>query len=339
MKMSKVLLVFIIVGIFIVSSWYIFIYENNDNDKEDSDIHDENGTNDKIPLELNFSVENYPRVDGSTSAHPLASIIACKLLNVSYLWQTNRWDNTNRIVPNSSENGKEYIAENITKEVVHHGTHGGYENLIQNNTDLILVARLPSKDELELANEFDVEMDIKPIALDAFVFILNINNPVTNLTIDQIQRIYTGDIIHWDEVGGEMANITPYQRDPNSGSQELMKNLVMKDLEMVEARNLILYGMMGPINMLSRDEIGICYSVYFFEEFMAPNQNIKLCGINDIMPNYENIKTRKYPFTTEVYVVTRKDLEKNSTAYQLREWLLTEDGQDIVKESGYVPII
>ena len=121
-------------------------------------------------------------------------------------------------------------------------------------------------------------------------------------------------------------------------SQELIKALVMKDLAMIDAPDLILRGMMGPINRLSWDVNGIGFSVYFFEEFMAPNEKIKLCGIDDVVPNYENIRTRKYPFTTEVYVVIRSDLDKDGNAYKLRDWLLSNEGQEVVKESGYVPI-
>jgi len=212
-------------------------------------------------------------------------------------------------------------------------------NLIENNSDLILVARKPSQDELSLAKDFDVELEINPIALDAFVFILNYKNQVTNLTEKQIQEIYTGNLTTWDQVGGSSANITPYRRDDNSGSQELMETLVMRDLEMIESEDLLLWGMMGPFNRLLTDENGICFSVYFYEEFMAPNEHIKLCGIEGIVPYYETIRTRKYKYTTEVYAVIRTDLPKNSTAYALWQWLDSPPGQAIVKESGYVPII
>lgn len=332
MRWINVLFVIVITCLLVITGWHILSKENINN-KENEGIYD------GLTLEdLNFTVENYPDVDGSTSTHPLDVIIACKILNVSYNWNWFMWDGTRRVVPNASEPGKEYISENITKKVVHHGTHSAYENLINGTADLILVARLPSEDELDLAESIGVKLETKAIALDAFVFILNESNEVNNLNIEQIKKIYTGEITNWSEVGGNEADINPYQRNDNSGSQELMKELVMKGLDMIDAPELILYGMMGPINRLSRDENGIGYSVYFFEEFMAPNERIKLCGVNGIFPNYENIRTRRYPFTTEVYAVIRADLDKENKAYELFDWLLSPEGQEIVKESGYVPI-
>lgn len=72
------------------------------------------------------------------------------------------------------------------------------------------------------------------IGRDGFVFVENKENKVDNLTIEQIQNIYTGKIRNWSEVGGEDAEIIAYQREKNSGSQNLMEKMVMKGLEMME---------------------------------------------------------------------------------------------------------
>jgi len=57
-----------------------------------------------------------------------------------------------------------------------------------------------------------------------------------------------------------------------------------------------------------------------------------------VMPNYETIRTKQYPLASEVDVVTRKDIAADSPAAKLRDWLLTDDGQRTIRESGYVPI-
>ena len=58
----------------------------------------------------------------------------------------------------------------------------------------------------------------------------------------------------------------------------------------------------------------------------------------DFVPNYKSISEKSYPFTTEVYVAIRKGLDSHGSALRLRDWLLTEEGQAVVKESGYAPI-
>ena len=297
----------------------------------------ENSTNEIPGVEISTTLHtgNYPKVDGSTSTHPLQVLIACKILDVEYYWMEGWFDETYRIAP--SYDKKPDTAQFISESIQHNGTHSAYVNLIRGDADLILVARTASEDELVLADSMDIELITIPVALDAFVFIANSNNPVNYLTEKQVQDIYTGKITHWNEVGGRDTGIHPYQRNPNSGSQELMESLVMKDLEMMNWPDMILFGMMGPINQISMDWDGLGYTVYFFEKFMAPNDGLKLLGIDGILPAYNSLRNRDYKYTTEVYAAIRENLEQNSTAYQLYRWLQTDDGQDVVAESGYIP--
>ena len=295
------------------------------------DTPDNGGT--KINLD-SLTINNYPKVDGSTSAHPLQVLIACKLLGVEYSWMPGWFDETYRIWPSFDE--KPDIAQFILDSVTHNGTHSSYVNLINGKDDIIIVARTASDDEVNLADSAGVNLTTTPIALDAFVFIVNINNPVNSLTVKEIQDIYTGNITHWNEVGGTNTEINPYQRNPNSGSQELMLSLVMKDLTMMDLPEMILMGMMGPINRITTDEDGLGYTVYFFEQFMAPNDSLKLLAVNGIFPEYNTLKDKNYIYTTNVYVVIREDLDKSSIAYQLYLWLLTEEGQSVIEESGYI---
>jgi len=296
----------------------------------------------KEPSEaLSLTLEDYPRVDGSTSTRPLAKLIACKMFGLACHRVVVRFGGLgNRVMaPEATRDRKKAAAaEYVVKRVVHTGTHDSYVHLIEEHTELILVARLPSQDELDLAEEKEVQLEAKPVALDAFVFIVNTENPVADLTSEQIQGIYTGQIKNWSEVGGQDAQILAYQRDHNSGSQELMKSLVMKDLEMIDAPDMIAHGMIGPINLVNEERNGLGFSVYYYEQFMAPVRNIKLCAADGILPSAETIRARTYPYTTEVYVVIRQDLPEDSSAYKLRDWLLTNEGQDVVAKSGYVPI-
>ncbi len=283
-----------------------------------------------------FKIDNYPKVDGSTSAHPLQALIACKILGVEYEWMPSWFDETYRIWPSSET--KPETAEFIRDSIIHNGTHGAYVNLITGKADIILVARSASPDEIYLADSLGAGLTESPIALDAFVFIANVNNPVHSLTVKEIQDIYTGNILSWNEVGGTNTEIHPYQRNPNSGSQELMLSLVMKDLDMMDLPDMILYGMMGPINMITHDKDGLGYTVYFFEQFMAPNDSLTLLAVNGVVPQYNTLKEKEYTYTTEVYAVIREDLDRSSTAYALYQWLLSIQGQLVVKESGYIPL-
>jgi phosphate transport system substrate-binding protein len=193
-------------------------------------------------------------------------------------------------------------------------------------------------DELRLAESLGVELDVKTAARDAFIFIVNEKNLVGNLTVQNIRDIYTGNIVNWQQVGWIDAALRPYQRDANSSSQELMTLLVMRELTPISAPNMILLGMMGPINMLSDDTLGLCYSVYFFKEFMSVSEEIVSISVEGVAPDYDNIFTKRYPLNADVSLVIRKNQDPASNACRLGEFLLSEEGQAVVKECGYVPV-
>lgn len=286
--------------------------------------------------DLGLTIYNYPRTDSSTSAYPLNYIIACNILNATYMWGSYYGHTKDLLIASNDTNISSFI-----RNIKYSGTHNAYVNLIDGNVDLVLEARLPSSDELLYAKNNSVTLIAKPIALDAFVFISNVANPVNSLTIQQIQDIYTGIITNWSQVGVKPINITAYQREKNSGSQELMETLVMKDLQMANTPELIEYGMGGPFEQLIYDweGSGIAYTVYYYKEFLtSTSEVIKMIGVNGVIPSYENISNGDYDYITEVYAVIRSDLNNESKVYMLRDWLLGEEGQQIVKQSGYVPI-
>jgi len=76
--------------------------------------------------------------------------------------------------------------------------------------------------------------------------------------------------------------------------------------------------------------------VYYYKEFMARVPEVKHISVDGVNPDSNSLKNRKYPYTTDVYAVVREDLDKSSMAYKLFEMLLTNSGQKVIEESGYV---
>lgn len=285
----------------------------------------------------NLRTDNYPRVDGSTSTEPLQILIACKLFGIGYDWRYFPFsvNYSHRLVPSCESNPD--LCKFLNERIRHSGTHSAFENLINNHTDLILVAREASADERDLANRMGVELIETPVALDALVFLNHIDNPVRSLTTHEIQNIYMGNLSNWSDVGGGNTRINPYRREANSGSQELMDELVMKDLKMSDFPNMLIFGMMGLINALESDRDGLGYSVYYYTQYMTRNENVKQLKIDGYYPDSNSIRSRDYRYTANVYAVIRKDLQTTSEAYRLYELLLKSSGQKVIAESGYVP--
>ncbi|MBK5107006.1 MAG: substrate-binding domain-containing protein [Anaerolineales bacterium] len=286
---------------------------------------------DQTPMEMPLvSSDGFPSIDGSTSTAPMGAKLICAMMEVPCSW-LEFVDGNRYLMPDLSNYQGDFPGFG------HQGTHSAYLNLIDGSTDLILVARSPSNEEIKLAEMSGVSLDFRPIALDAFVFMVNENNPIPGLTMDEIQGIYSGEITNWQQVGGPSAQINPYQRNDQSGSQQLMRSLVMKDLSMVDAPELVLLKMIAPFYAISEDAHGIGYSVFYYEENMAPNEYIKLIAVDGVQPTQESITNRTYPFTSEVFLVVRAGSPSNSLAIRLRDWLVTDDGQELVAQSGYAP--
>ena len=293
-------------------------------------------------VDLAMIAKQYPAVDGSTSALPLQVMLACTLLDVPCSWQEG-WelDMTRKLVPDLNSEAPTELVEQVAG-IWHNGTHDSYRNLLKGNADFILVARTPSEDELEEAQDRDVELDIRAVALDAFVFLVNTENPVDELSLATIRSIFAGEITQWSEIDpdeflGQEDEIHTFSRNRNSGSQELMEKLVMMGVDMIDSPDMMLASMLGPINAIGEDPLGIGYSVYFYAKFIYPSEDVKLLGIDGVQPTSENIAGSSYPLSTEVYVVIRQGMPADHSAVLLRNWLLTDEGQIAIASSGYVP--
>jgi ABC-type phosphate transport system substrate-binding protein len=169
--------------------------------------------------------------------------------------------------------------------------------------------------------------------------------------LDTLRGIYSGKITTWGEAGSTLAPddaIHTYQRNRNSGSQELMDKLVMRGTPMIDSPDMILETMMGPIHAIGGDPLmgvsdegdplGIGYSVYFYAGFIFPHENLKIIGVDGVLPSADTIASGAYPLATEVYAVVRDSMPRTSNAVLLRDWLLTEEGQAVIEESGYVSL-
>lgn len=297
----------------------------------------------RIPVIEGLTLENFPVMDGSTSTKPLIDLAAAKLLGYQSEWV----DDSGEIktdLPDDFKGGK----------LLCHQTHGSILNLIDGGTDMIFVARTLSADEQAYAEQKGVTLIEKPIALDALVFIVcnrthfldDYTNPVNSLTHQQVQDIYTLRTTNWNEVGGDDLPIVPFVRNANSGSQVLMESLVMKEplpegfWEDRFDDNSIISSMLPLLSEVVREKGGLGYTVWYYLWKMQSwgGGKIKVLAINGINPEDESIHDRTYPFTSEVYLMVREDLDRSSMAYKVYEYMQTEAGQQIVDQSGYVPV-
>lgn len=258
--------------------------------------------------------EEYPQVDGSTATIPLSVGLY-------------------RLVTGAS-------TEEAEAAIEHTKTTNAYNRLIYNNVDLVL-AYEPAPSVYQLMEENKVNLIIKPIGKDALVFMANEGNPVTSLTGQEIVDIYRGSKKNWAEVGGQEKEIVAFQRPSGSGSQTLMEKLVMQDVPMdSQVPKTSVIGEMGElieaVSSYNNEENALGYSVYFYAKNMFAKPGLRFMEVDGVLPSNETIKDGTYPYVNEFYAAIREDEPKDSSAYQLFEWLTTPDGQSLVEELGYV---
>jgi phosphate transport system substrate-binding protein len=287
-----------------------------------------------------LTMDNYPRVDGSTSTNPLNVIIAANLLGLEYEWMTQDY-----LRDVTFTNSKD-LPDTFRNKIKCSQTNGAIINLIDGGTDLIIVARKMSADEKQHAHSAGIELIETPIALDALDFIINAQNTVNSLTVKQIQDIYLGNITNWSQAGGADGEIKPFIRNVNSGSQEMMNEIVMKNTGMpdwaVSYTDEMRIGSMMLVYLELLQPNRICFTPHYYKEYMVVStgliaDNVRTLAVNGITPDSNSIKNRSYPFVADVYVSIRSDLDHNSMAYKLYEWLRTGSGKSVIRESGYVP--
>ena len=179
------------------------------------------------------------------------------------------------------------------------------------------------------------------------MFFVNSRNPVTELTVDEIQGIYTGEITNWREVGGEDQSIRPFQRAEDSGSQSALERL-MDGLPLVEPELEDRVGTMGGIiqEVASyrnyRNAIGFSFRFYATE--MVESGDIRLLALDGVEPTRETIRDESYPITETFYAVTAAPVgepplqERDPTAAAFLDWILSDQGQQLIEQTGYVAL-
>ena len=275
----------------------------------------------------------YPAIDGSTATIPLARALRVAILG----------EDPDRV------------------NVVHLTTPEAYYALAYGDVDFIL-ATPPSRQDLpyfdsaalsqaefDKYNDYDTyvtdalgTLEMIPVAKDALVFLNNAANPVTDLTIEQLKNIYIGNTTSWRAIGGEDRPIIPYQRNNRSGSQTLFLSLLMENEKpMAAPEDWVPYTMGQLVEIVDNYQNGpsaLGFSVYYYVSSMYALENIRILAVNGVLPTEQTIMDDSYPLSTYYYAVLPKDTPDDDPARQIVNWLLTDEGQALVKETGYIPL-
>jgi len=237
------------------------------------------------------------------------------------------------VLPITVKHAEDFMKKNPGTEIsVRGGGSGaGIKALIEGVVPMAQSSRSIKKDEIESAKKKGIDVVEHIIAEDALAVIVHPTNPVANLTIAQIKDIYLGKIANWKDVGGKDAKILVISRDVASGTFEAFNELVLnKEKQRPDA--LLQASSAAVVGTVTHtpDAIGYVGMGYL------GGPEIKAVTVNGITPTVENVRAKKYPIARPLFIYTAG--KPTGLAKKFMDFVMSSDGQKIVKDTGFVPV-
>ena len=215
------------------------------------------------------------------------------------------------------------------------GSGTGIAALINNKCDIANASRGMKPKEVDRAKSGGVNPKRVVVAMDGLSVIVNLNNPVTQLTMDQIGKIFRGEVTNWSEVGGSNVPITLYGRQSNSGTFVFFMDFVLKGDYSPTMRRM--NGNAQIVEAIKSDVSGIGYVGVGYVKDASGLTVLRVAsraGATYASPlNSDDVKSGTYPIARPL-----NQYLNGSPTGEVRDFIefeLSEEGQKIVEEEGF----
>ncbi len=210
------------------------------------------------------------------------------------------------------------------------GSGDGIKELIDKTTDIANSSRDLKKEEKDLARENGVNLTAHLIAVDAIVPIVHPDNPVKDLTIEQLNLIYQGKITDWKKVGGPSKGIVVISRDTSSGTYDTWEEKILHKAK-VTPRAQIQESNGTVVQAVSRNKFAIGYIGIGYVK-----KSVRSVRVNSVYASMRTAQSGQYPIARPLFMFT--DGQPAGIAGEFIRFLLSVEGQGIVKDQGFVPL-
>jgi phosphate transport system substrate-binding protein len=232
-----------------------------------------------------------------------------------------------------------YMGKNAgTKiQVTGGGTGTGFAALQNQTADLCNASRKIKAKEIENCQKaFNKRPTEYKVAIDGLSVYVSADNAVKELSMEQLELIFTGKIKNWKEVGGADAPITVYSRENSSGTYEFFKEHVLKGKDFASSAQTM-PGTAAVLQAVAKDKNGIGYGGAAYG-VGAKHLSIKADENSPaVEPTEENVVGQKYPIWRHLYIYLNPALDKGEVGAYLK-WIRSDEGQAVVKDVGYFPL-
>ncbi|MGF7186728.1 phosphate transport system substrate-binding protein [Desulfitispora alkaliphila] len=180
----------------------------------------------------------------------------------------------------------------------------------------------------------DDETGVKDItvAIDGIAVITHPDNPINDIAFDDITKIFNGEITNWSEVGGDDANIVVVTREEGSGTRGAFSEIVLGDGEM--AATAIVQNSTGAV----RESVSNDANAIGYVSLGALNDSVQAVAVDGVEATVADIVAGNYPVARPFVYLAPEDQPLSELAQAFVDFVLSDDGQAIVEENGFVPV-
>lgn len=219
------------------------------------------------------------------------------------------------------------------------GSGTGIAALLNGTTDLCASSREVKEEEMKLAQQKGLNLNVVPVARDAITVIVNSENPVNELTVEQLKKIYTGAYKTWDQVGGPAEPIVVLSRESSSGTYVFFLEHVL-DKEDYTKDALLLPATSAVIQSVTDSPNAIGYVGLGYAEEAA--DQVKMISMKSepsspaVTPSTETVLSGDYSLARPLNLVSGG--EPVGAIKGFVDYCLSPEGQAVVAETGYVKV-
>jgi phosphate transport system substrate-binding protein len=223
------------------------------------------------------------------------------------------------------------------------GSGTGIAALINGTVDIANASRQIKAEEIEAAQANGNDPVEFVIARDAIAVIVNLENPVNELTLSQISDMYSGVINNWQEVGGENRPIVRLSRETNSGThvyflEEVLRLGDKNNTTLFATNTLLMPSSEGISAEIRQNPNAIGYDgLGYVTDEMKVIAIARSAGEDYILPSAETVNNGQYPIARDLYMYT--DGQPTGVVKTYLDWILSPESQAIVTELGFVPVL
>ena len=262
-------------------------------------------------------------------------LIALSLLSISASAQRIKGSDT--VLPVAQQTAERFMNQHPDTRVTvtGGGTGVGISALLDNTTDIAMASRpikFSEKMKIKSAGEDVAEI---VVAYDALAVVAHPSNPVKQLTRQQLEDIFRGKITNWKQVGGDDRKSVVYSRETSSGTYEFFKESVLKNKNYM-ANSLSMPATGAIIQSVSQTKGAIGYVGLAYVSPRVKTLSVSYDGKHYAAPTVENATNKTYPIVRPLYYYY--NVKKKAEIDPLIQYILSPDGQDIIKKSGYIPV-